>query len=363
MAASAAGRRFLPPAMLLTALVAGGAVADPPPLLRPGANPDVLRLASLPFDLGDATEVGDGQWCITASFNYANLWNHTRNLVMYRREQGRVGLPVSPEELAALADRYPDEGYQFLDVEAWWAQVWVQRGLGRGVTVTVRVPFLDVGRPHWDAIAERWHQWLGLPDFNRHEFPRGQTLVYIKGPGGTVQRRDLARAGVGDASLSVAFPAGEWLGARHRAVVAVEAPTGTRGTLHGSGGWDAGMRLWSQWQGDRISFLSGLGYTWPSMSGTLVGLQRSRVWHTMVGFDWRLWRSLVAMLRLQVERSLLADTAADRLAKPVLAKRFGVAVPLSSETWLSFDLGQDSIQNGIAPDYSFHLTVGSRPAD
>lgn len=350
-------------AVMLMVLVvgAGAAVAEPPPLLRPGANPDVMRLASLPFELGDAMDVGEGEWRITASVSYANLWNHTRNLVEYHREVGRVGLPVSSEELAALAARHPDEYYQVLDVEAWWTQVWVQRGLGRGVTLTLQVPFLDVGRPHWDAIAERWHEWFSLPHFNRHEFPRGQTLVYIKGPGGTVERRDLARSGLGDASLSVAVPAGEWLGARHRAIFAIEAPTGKRDTLHGSGGWDAGARLLSQWEGNRISFLSGLGYTWPSSRGTLLGFERSNVWHTMVGFDWRIWRSLLVMARFQWERSLLAEAAGDRLAEPAFFKRFGIAVPLSSGTWLSFDLGQDSIRNGLGPDYSFHLTVGGRP--
>ena len=173
--ASAASWRFLRSAVLLVALLAGTAAAEPPALLRPGANPDVLRLASLPFEPGDAMEVEEGQWRLTASLNYANLWNHTHNLVVYRRQEGYVGRPVSSEELAAVAERHPGEWFQFLDVEAWWAQVWVQRGLGRGVTLTLQVPFLDVGRPHWDAIAERWHQWLDLPDFNRHEFPRGET--------------------------------------------------------------------------------------------------------------------------------------------------------------------------------------------
>ena len=348
-------------AVMFGALAAvAGAAAEPLPLLRPGANPDVMRLASLPFDPGGAMAVGDGKWRVTASVNYCNVWNHTSHLLTLHREAGRVGLPVSSEELTALAARYPDQAYQFLDVEAWWTEVWVQYGLGRGVTATLRVPFLDVGRPHWDAIAERWHTWLNLPNFNRNEFPRGQTLVYIKGPGGTVERRDLARAGFGDASLSLAIPAGEWLGARHRAVLATEAPTGKRSTLHGSGGWDIGVRLFSQWGGARISFISGLGYTWPSSRGTLLGLARSNVWHTMVGFDWRIWRSLLAMLRVQWERSLLAEAAGDRLAKPTLSKRFGVAFGLSPSVWLALDSGQDSVRNGLAPDYSFHLTVGGR---
>lgn len=345
----------------LLATLASFAPGQPmlPPLARPSANPDPLRMASLPFDLAPVLEVEKGQWRWAASLGYANLWNHTWHTVAYHREVGRVGQPLSSAELAALAKRYPNDWYQFLDVELMRAEVWVQRGFGRGVTATVHVPYYAVGRPHWDGIAETWHKWLGLPDFNRQEFPRGQTLVYIKGPGGEVERRDLARSGWGDISLAVGVPVGRWLGAWHRAVAAVEAPTGKRGTLHGSGGWDAGARFISQWRGERFAAVSGLGYTWPAPRGSLLGLRRNRVWHTMVGLEARLWRQLVGGLRLQVERALLAETAGDRLAKVTLVKRFGVAVPLGRETWLAFDLGQDSIRNGISPDYSFHLTVGS----
>lgn len=352
-------KRKLRLSTLSLCLFTAAGVAEPPPLLRPGANPDPLRLASLPFDVGDAMDVGTGQWRLTTSLNYVNLWNYTWHTVAYHREVGRVGLALSSDELAGLAARYPDEHYQFLDVEGWWSQLWVQRGLGRGVTVTLQIPYLEIGRPHWDAVAEKWHEKLGLPDFDRDEFPRGQTLVYIKGPAGTVERRDLAGSGVGDIALSVAVPAGRWLGARHRAVFALEAPTGQRDTLHGSGGWDAGVRLVSWWEGNRISALSGLGYTWPSLSGDLLGLKRSHVWHTMAGVDWRLWRALLVTVRLQVERALLAEAAGDRLAKVTLSKRFGMAAPISPGMWLAFDLGQDSLRNGIAPDYSFHLTVGT----
>lgn len=344
----------------LLALATSTTALAAPPVFRPTANPDLLRLGSLPFDTAEGAEVEPGQWQVTTSLSYANLWNFTWHTVAYHREVGRTGLCLSSAELAGLAARYPNQWYQFLDVEGWWGEVWVQRGLGNGVTATVRVPYIQVGAPHWDSVAERWHRWLGFPDFHRPEFPRGEALVYIKGPGGTVERRDVARSGLGDVSLALAIPAGQWLGGTHRAVAAVEAPVGKAGTLQGSGGWDGGARLLSRWGDDRFSFVTGLGYTWTSSHGSLLGLRRNHAWHTLAGFDWRIWGPLIASTRLQVERSLLAQVAGDRLSKATLSKRFGVAVPLPWESWLAFDLGQDSRHNGVTSDFSFHLAVGHR---
>jgi hypothetical protein len=268
---------------------------------------------------------------------------------------------VTPAELQELERLYPDAAIYHLDLEGWRSDLYLSRGLGRGVAITVHVPWMELGRPRWDALAERWHALLGLPNADRELFPRAGSLLFLKGPRGTVERRDLTSSGLGDVGAALSFPAAHWLGATHRAVLSLEAPTGRRGTLFGSGGWDLGLRWFAAWEGRRTTLLAGAGYTREASDGTLLGVRRDDLWHLMGGLDWRLSSSLTADVRVLWERSPFASfLGSGQGARPALSERFGVAAPVGGGTWLSFELGQDFNGAGIAPDYSFHLTVGTR---
>jgi hypothetical protein len=125
------------------------------------------------------------------------------------------------------------------------------------------MPWLEVGAPHWDAIAEDVHAKVGLGGVARDLFPRGQSTVYVRGRRAAIERLSgLEGSGLGDVTLSVTGPLGRWLGAEHRWVVAVEAPTGEAGTLRGSGGWDTGVRWFGTWgQGGKQVRVSSPGST------------------------------------------------------------------------------------------------------
>lgn len=348
----------------LTLLLGAAPASAQLPWWRPAANPDPLRLASFPFDPAMAADPGPGRWDVFFSLSYVNLWADSGQLAALRRPRGETRQPVLPDELRDLERLYPGASIYHLDLEGWRSDLYLSRGLWEGTAVTLHLPWMEVGRPHWDAIAERWHSLAGLPNADREVFPRGGSLVYLRGPGGTIERRGLDTSGLGDVGVALSLAAGHWLGATHRAVLSLEAPTGRRGTLLGSGGWDLGARWFAAWEGRRTTLLAGAGYTRLAAAGALLGARRDDLWHLMGGLDWRLRPSLTASLRVLWERSpLAAFLGSGQSARPALSERFGVAAPITARTWLAFEMGQDWNGAGIAPDYSFHLTMGWKSQD
>jgi hypothetical protein len=351
--------RFCQPVLCLAlVLVAVPVRAEQLPVLRPAGTGDPLRATSLPFEPAHATLLPRGAWSVTASLGYANVWSISDDVIELHGALGRSGEPLLAEELRLLERLAPGEDLRALDLEGWRTDLFASWGVHERVTLTLQVPFISTGRPEWDGVAEWWHDLTGLPNAGREWFPRGESLFYLHGRDGTVERRDLDGSGLGDVALAASAGLGRALGAEHRAVLALEAPIGARDTLRGSGGWDAGVRWLALWKRSRVNLLAGAGYTWTSGDGTLLGVGRADPWHLMAGLDWRFWHQLTATLRVAYERSLLEGFAGGRAGAPALSERVGVAAPLGRDGWIAFELAEDSA-SGVAPDFGFHLAVGA----
>ena len=351
-------RSLVPVLYLALASIAVDVRAGQLPVVRPAGSGDPLRAASLPFEPAHATLLPHGAWSVTASLGYANSWSVSDEVIEVHGALGRSGEPLLAQELRLLERRASGEDLRALDVEGWRADLFASWGVHERVTLTLQVPFVASGQPDWDGVAEWWHDLTGLPNAGRESFPRGDSLFYLFGPGGTVERRDLDGSGLGDVAFAATTRLGRALGAEHRAVLALEAPTGARDTLRGSGGWDAGVRWLALWELSRVNLLAGAGHTWTSGDGTLLGVPRADPWHLMAGLDWQFWRGLAATVRVAYERSLLAGFAGGRAGAPALSERVGLAAPLGNDGWISFEIAEDSA-SGVAPDFGFHLAVGT----
>ena len=139
---------------LAAALVAAAPALSQPlePWPVPFAAP--LRLASLPMELADGRALAPGAWELTVTPGYFNLWSGSWHTATIHRELGRDGLPIAAAELRLLEQRHPGDDIHRFDVEGVVTEVRLARGLGRGMTLTVSVPWVEVGSPHWDAISE-----------------------------------------------------------------------------------------------------------------------------------------------------------------------------------------------------------------
>ncbi len=322
---------------------------------------DVLRFSSLPLEGSQASAPPAGEWRVSLATGYFNVWQLTWHTKTFNRDAGLSRTPITDAAIRTLERNFPRDQFYHIDLEGTRTDVVVTRGLGSGLAVTLDVPWVEVGRPHWDAIAEDFHARFGLGTMGREYFPRGQTTVYVRGRHGAIERLDgLDGGGLGDARLSVTGAAGRALGAEQRWAVAVEAPTGETGTLRGSGGWDAGFRWFSTWGGERRQVRVALGYTLLDRGGSWLGVRRDDMWHALVETHLPLSRILTFRASARFDSSPLAGFTDSDIGKPSFYWTLGVLAPTSRNTWLAFDGGENYGSSAEVPDFSFHLQFGAR---
>jgi hypothetical protein len=321
--------------------------------------PDPLRFSSLPISGTEVTAPAAGQWQLSTMLSYFNVWQRTWHTRTIHKEFGLLGKPLQPWELRTLEQRHPADQFYHIDLEGWRNDLVVSRGFRGGIAATLRVPWVEIGSPHWDAIAEDTHKAFGLGDMARDWFPRGQSTVYVRGRSGAVDRLSgLEGSGLGDVSLAVSGPFGGWLGAEHRWAVAVEAPTGERDTLRGSGGWDRGVRWFGTWGQGSKQLRVGLGYTWLDSAGSWLGAKRDNTWGALVEGHTPLAGHVVLRGSARFDSSPLATFTASGLGRPSFYWTVGALAPVTGNAWVAFDVGENYGSNAEAPDFSFHLQCG-----
>ena len=224
----------------------------------------------------------------------------------------------------------------------------------------LQVPWIDIGSPRWDAVPERFHTSIGIGNMRRDYFPRGQTTVYVRGRRGTVSRLGNRESGqgLGDLALSLSGPAGAWLGAEHRWAVSVEAPTGERDTLRGSGGWDAGARWFATWGSGRREARLGLGFTRLDPAGSWLGVERDDTWHAQADLRHPLAGALDWRLALRLDTSPLASFTDSDVGDTSFYWLVGVLAPVGRSGFVAVDLGENYPLTAHVPDFSFHVSFG-----
>ena len=322
---------------------------------------DPLRFSSLPIEGYQSAAPPAGKWELSLASGYFNVWRLTWHTGTVHRDRGLLGKPLTDPEVRAIERGFPRDQFYHLDIEGTRSDVIMRSGFGGGLAVTLDVPWVEVGRPRWDAIAEGFHARLGLGNMRREWFPRGQSTVVVRGRHGTLERlAGLEGSGPGDASLSITGPAGRFLGADQRWAVAVEAPTGTKGTLRGSGGWDAGARWFATWGGSLRQVRVGLGCTYLDPSGSWLGVRRDNTWHALVEAHAPLLGVLTFRASARVDSSPLAGFTNSEIGKPSFYWTVGVLGPAGRTMWVALDAGENYGSQAEVPDFSLHVQVGTR---
>ncbi len=342
-------------------LVATGALGQTPDWPAP-TFPDPLRFSSLPLNTAEVLAPPAGRWQVLASTGYFNVWQLTWHTGTIHEGWNLLGKPLSKIEVDTLAANFPQDQFYHLDIEGARHDLVAAVGLPRGLALVLQVPFISIGRPGWDAVPENFHERIGIGSMRREFFPRGQTTVYVRGRHGAIERLDNREAvsGLGDTSLALSGPVGRWLGATHRWAVSVEAPTGRPGTLLGSGGWDAGLRWFSTWgEGRRLTRL-GLGYTRLDPEGSWLGVRRDDTWHAQLDLRRPLGRSWDWRVAMRFDTSPLATFTDSDIGDPSFYWLAGVLAPAGQAGFVAFDVGENYPLTAEVPDFSFHLSFGTR---
>ena len=237
------------------------------------------------------------------------------------------------------------------------------RGLGRGLTLAVALPWVEIGAPHWDAVSQQVHGALGWGLGGRKLFARSQTLAYVWSPAaqrGIEAREELDGAGAGDLRVALGGRLGSRWRGEHRWVVALEAPTGERGSLAGSGGWDAGVRWLGTWRFPRALLQCAAGYTALDGAGSFLGAARDDTWHAAAEYR-HLWGERAdTLLGVRWDTSPLASFSGGEPGQPAFMFSFGARRWLSDTAYVAAALGENLIPDGVNPDFTLQLQLGVR---
>jgi hypothetical protein len=333
--------------------------SDPPPLWAPAVL-DPLRLSSLPLSPADGLDLEPGRWRLEASVGYFNVQESTWHAPTLHRDLGLAGEPISAAEIAFIERAYPNDEVYLIDLEGWQVDLRASVGVGRGVVVSARLPWLEVGRPHWDDLAASVHDVLGAEKDGFEVFPYGQTVAYAFSGESRVERfDDIARSGFGDLTVAISGPLGRWLGAVHRWSAVVEAPTGDQGTVAGSGGWDLGLRWFGRWDLGNGRLLAAAGCSRLDPDGSWLGLERQDIWQLQIAYQHRLSDAWSLRVAIRGDSSPFADFDDSDLGATTLLFDLGLRRELGGQSWLGLTFGENLPQVGVTPDYTLQLQVGA----
>ncbi len=339
------------------------------PTWRPTVQTDPLEFGSLRLETGFANIPEPGEWEVSFTATQFNVWSHTWHTFALHREHDRIGQEITSEQLRQIESNFPEDDAWHLDLEGWRSDLIVTRGLANGMSASVKFPYIELGRPHWDAFAEEFHEFLSINTLEREIFPRHDTLIYIKDRDNehiVEAREEVNGSGIGDVSLGLAMPLRDRWGARHRLVLSAELPTGDRDSLRGSGGVDANVSWFARWEfmkprGTRAITLAA-GYTWLDPNGEWLGFQRTEhLGHLSFGIDQPLWKNLYATLAVRLDSSPLWSITEARPGLPATFFRLGLMAGAGRAGWIGFEVGNElQPQTGGEADWSFHLIWGQR---
>jgi hypothetical protein len=351
--------------LLALALSASSPLLAEIPPWRPQVTSSPLVFGSLRLDPAFAIAPPAGQWQVLTTASQFNMWARSWHTFAAHRHHDLYGQSVTEEEVRSIAEAFPDDWAYHLDVEGWRGDIQFVRGFEGGASASIRIPWIEIGSPQMDWVAEDFHSGLGLSTHQREIFPADDTTIFLKHSDEEdvlFAGRELNRAGFGDVTLAGSIPLTVVKRAEQRLALAVDIPTGKRGTLQGSGGVDLTANWFSLWRLDKrdVKLASGLTFL---VGGDFLGEDRFPLLpHLLFEVDQpldrhKLW---VASLAARLDGSPLWEITDGRAGYPPLFYRLGISRDLGAGRWVSFELGEElKPQTAVEADWSFHLTFGS----
>jgi hypothetical protein len=217
----------------------------------------------------------------------------------------------------------------------------------------VEIPLLRNSGGVLDSTIENWHDFFGLPQGKRKQFPRDQIRLDYQRNGSSVQLQDSASGGLGDIAVAIGYqPAGGWA-----YFAGIELPTGSIEELSGNEATD--LALWATRHyrlDEKIGSFALLGVSFPGDSDYLGGLVAERIWVGQFGFDYRFDAGPIATLQFDLHSQSVEESKLTAFGNSV-QMQLGLGFPrLIGEHRLDLFFSED-ILVGSAPDISFGLRL------
>ncbi len=228
------------------------------------------------------------------------------------------------------------------------------------------LPFFQHSGGEFDRAIDDWHQFFGLPDASRDEYPNHQLTYTYSDAAGEKLRVDSAQSGVGDIGVSVqrtlsCQATADTTGAEAIVRMGLELPTGSVSELRGNGQLDAYVDIQSavlsnggRWRGG-----ASIGVLYAGDNKRLAR-QRNLVAFGTAGTQYRVSQRFRAMLQLDWHtpfyRSVLPE-----LNDPTVVLTAGLRYLLADNQTLELSISED-VAVETAPDIVARLAWIYRPS-
>jgi hypothetical protein len=215
------------------------------------------------------------------------------------------------------------------------------------------IPLLRNAGGVLDSTIESWHDFFGLPQGRRKQYPRDRIDLDYRIDGAAVLQYDSPGGGLGDIAVAVGYqPAGGWA-----YFAGIELPTGSIADLSGNEAVDAA--LWATRHtrlDEKMGGFALLGVSFPGNGDYLGGLVVERIWVAQFGLDYRFDAGPIATLQFDLHSRSVEHSELTAFGNS-MQMQLGLGFPrLIGEHRLDLFFSED-ILVGSAPDISFGLRL------
>jgi hypothetical protein len=217
----------------------------------------------------------------------------------------------------------------------------------------VRMPYIVNQGGSLDNVIDSWHDFFGLPDGKRNDFPRDQIDIEYVRDGEVVYSQTESSSGIGDVSIALGHhPAGE-IGY----FVAIELPTGSESNYTGNEGIDIAFWLLGDTPMSENATIYGLfGITLPADDGALEGLVADHIWVAQAGLNYRFADWALGYAQLDLHSESLEDSDL-RPFGPSVQIQLGLGFDALFEHHRLDLFFSEDIYVGSAPDITFGVRL------
>lgn len=322
---------------LKTLALAIGSLAACAPLPRglgpiPARNQHPVQLTVLHLDPVPAATLPAGEASVRLDTAYSSLW-------LGGRANGN-SFTMDGENLRAALD--------------------LRVGLAAGLELELGIPVGYASGGGLDSFVTGWHDFWGLPDQGRSDFPTDEFVVRAERGTATVYEQEANRLQVMDLPIGLRqelFASGP---AHVAARVAVELPTGDDDAGFGNGELDVAVGAIADLRWEDFGVYAHAHHTFAGTPGRAkaAGVEFRDVTALGLGVDYRVFASVTLHVQAEWETSTLRALGFDRVADPHLLLWSGLRAALGPKTFLELAIGED-LQAYISPDFSIWAAVGT----
>lgn len=250
----------------------------------------------------------------------------------------------------------------FFDGETTRFSLSAEYGFAPDWSARITLPWVSHDEGFLDGTINSWHDFFGMNDNGRSDFPKDQFRYQYSGPESAFDLNE-GTSGVGDVRAEVNYVLHRGAGRMATAALGYKFASGDEDEFHGSGGGDvfAAIRFSGKhMSGLPLTWHGQLGYTRAGSSDILGPEQRQDLMFVGLGFDWRIAENW-SLLAQYDGHSAVVDSNLDATGEGGAAMlSFGTRWRFAREWALDLNVIED-IKVESAPDVTFQAAFRWRP--